>query len=174
MIWKTRVMKDNLTTPNLKGLTTDGIVCQMISALKTYKLQQYGSSTVNDCQVVLNHLIRKYSEPSKTKIYDSKELNPGQRNVREHAIPVKVIMQYLLGLSITISDEDLKETIKEYLNKNLIIVRLTPAEDKLLTKAGVSDSMPQGYSDPTHEYDQDIWSRYKLAGIYENIIFPTE
>lgn len=170
-------MKDNLTTQNLKGLTTDGIVCQMISALKTYKLQQYGSSTVNDCQVVLNHLIRKYSEPSKTKIYDSKaskELNPGQRKVREHAIPVKVIMQYLLSLKITQSDEILKKTIKEYLNENLIIVHLTPAEDQLLNRAGVSDSMPQGYSDPTHEYYQDIWSRYKLAGIYKNIILPEE
>ena len=130
-------------------------------------------------KILLNHLIRKYSEPSKTKIYNSKaskELKPGQKKVREHAIPVKVIMQYLLGLSITINDdEDLKEKIKEYLNKNLIIVRLTPAEDKLLTKAGVSDSMPQGYySDPTHDYYQNIWSRYKLAGIYKNIILPEE
>ena len=80
------------------------------------------------------------------------------------------------GMTVTINDdEDLKEKIKEYLNKNLIIVRLTPAEDKLLTKAGVSDSMPQGYySDPTHDYYQNIWSRYKLAGIYKNIILPEE
>lgn len=87
-------MKDNLTTPNLKGLTTDGIVCQMISALKTYKLQQYGSSTVNDCQVVLNHLIRKYSEPSKTKIYDSKaskELKHGQKKLESMLFPSKLL-----------------------------------------------------------------------------------
>ena len=94
-------MKANLTTPNLKGLTTDGIVCQMISALKTYKLQQYGSSTVNDCQVVLNHLIRKYSEPLKRDkkqiIYyskGSKSLKHGEKKIREHVIPVKTIMQY--------------------------------------------------------------------------------
>lgn len=166
-------MKDNLITTNIRGLTTEGIIYQMISALRTHKELKRG--TVNDCQVVLNHLIRKYSEPLKRegnqKIYSSKKLSQlelGKKKIREHAIPVKVIMQYLLDLNLEKGDENLKNTIEKYLNENLIIVYLTHDEDNELTKK-YRDSMPDKYKNPTSEYYQDIWCRYKLAGIYDNI-----
>ncbi|ATB69386.1 hypothetical protein SJPD1_1276 [Sulfurospirillum diekertiae] len=155
----------------MKGLTTDGIVCQIISALKTYKLQQYCISTINDCQVVLNHLIRKYSEPlkreSKRPMYCSKNLQEGVKKIREHVIPVKVVMEYLLSLKID-EEGSMKDTIKTYLDSNLIIVDLTDEEDKKLI-IEYKDSMPKAYAEPTSEYYQDIWCRYKLAGIYDNI-----
>lgn len=167
-------MKDNSITQNLKGLTTEGIIYQMISALRTHKELERG--TVNDCQVVLNHLIRKYSEPLKRDkkqiIYYSeglKRLKPGEKKIREHVIPVKTIMQYLLNLNLEIGDKNLKNTIEKYLNENLIIVYLTHDEDKMLTRIGIKDSMPQEYSNQNSEYYQDKWARYKVAGICETL-----
>ncbi|WP_041713489.1 hypothetical protein [Paraglaciecola sp. T6c] len=43
------------------ALSTDGISHQIVSSLMTYRKDKFG--TVNDCKVVLNHLIRKFSEP---------------------------------------------------------------------------------------------------------------
>ena len=43
------------------ALSTEGISHQIVSSLVTYNINGFG--TVNDCKVVINHLIRKFSEP---------------------------------------------------------------------------------------------------------------
>lgn len=42
------------------GLTLDGLAAQIVSSITIWKKTKLG--TINDCQVVVNHLIRKHHE----------------------------------------------------------------------------------------------------------------
>lgn len=154
------------------GLTTTGISHQIVSAIKTYK--DDGLGTINDCKVVINHLIRKYNEPlereGRQEVYRSSELIGQEQMIKEHLIPVKEIMRHLLEDCDTSDGKAFAEYVNSYLCKSLILVLITKDEDLLLSSSGYQQKMPHEYTDPTNELYGDIWSRYKCAGIYRNII----
>lgn len=152
------------------ALSTTGISIQIASALHTY--QEHDEVTINDCKVVLNHLIRKFSEPleneEKLQKYRSKNVTPEKGCIREHLMPVLTIMEEfiewkpceLLALS---------QRIEQRLREVIVIVLVTDEEDKALKSKGLNSKMPKGYGvegDPLYE---DIWARYKEAGIDKNI-----
>ena len=154
------------------ALTTKGISYQIVSAISTYKND--GLGTVNDCKVVINHLIRKYSEPlgkeGNQKVYRSSELRDQDKVIKDHLIPVKEIMHHLLE-ECDISDKRLfSEHVNSFLTKSLMLVLITKEEDLLLSSNGYQQKMPVEYRDPNSKLYGDIWSRYKCAGIYGNII----
>jgi len=155
------------------ALTTAGIAMQIASAL--HARQKYSEIvTINDCKVVLNHLIRKFSEPldSEGKLQErsSKNVVPGKGCVREHLMPVLTIMEEFIGW-----DEcelmDLARRIEQRLRKVILIVLVTDEEDKTLRSNGLNSKMPVGYKTEGDLLYGDIWARYKEAGIFENIIF---
>ena len=155
------------------ALSSLGIVYQIISSIKTYKIDNCG--TVNDCKVVINHLIRKFSEPLEKenlqKKYYSRSLNENSKVIKEHLLPVNHIMNYLLkDIDININRERLVEEILSYLNNALIIVYITEQEDNELNKAGVQRKMPQEFDDIHSPLYNDIWARYKVSNIFKNII----
>ena len=154
------------------ALTTKGISHQIVSAISTYKND--GLGTINDCKVVINHLIRKYSEPlekeGNQKFYRSSELRDKDKVIKEHLIPVKEIMHHLLE-ECDISDKRFfSEYVDTFLTKSLVLILITKEEDLLLSGNGYQQKMPAEYSDPNNELCGDVWSRYKCAGIYGNII----
>lgn len=154
------------------ALTTSGISAQILSSLSTYKTGKHG--TINDCKVVINHLIRKFSEPlskeGKQAIFYSKLLKDyNGKIIAEHLLPVKEIMTDLLNLrEVSISSGNI-EKMEGYLSEALVIVRITQSEDDTLNSKGFQQAMPFGYRENGHIFFKDIWSRYKAAGIYENI-----
>ena len=155
-------------------LTTTGIVHQIISSLKTYKIENLG--TINDCKVVINHLIRKFSEPlSKSgnqKIYSSINAKYEEKTIREHLLPVNEVMNHLFSLDFSRNVSNLAVEIEAYLTKALVVVNLTKEEDQKLNSSGLQKSMPASYREPTSELFNDPWARYKYAEIYKNIEFP--
>ena len=153
-------------------LSTEGVAHQIASALRTYKIDKLG--TVNDCKVVINHLIRCFSEPltkeGLQKQYYSKKITRDTITIREHVLPVKEIMNYFLELDLKHTELDLAILIQEYLIASLIIVDITKEEDSLLNECGYQQKMPEKYYDNTNLLYKDIWARYKCANIYNNIL----
>jgi len=157
------------------ALSTTGIAHQILSALITYQ-NNYG--TINDCKVVLNHLIRKFSEPLKKenrqKSYNSKMLKSSSKVVEEHLVPVNIIMNYFLELNSEIKLNHNKETverIEDYLEETLTIVFITKKEDMQLNKVGLQKQMPSEYYEVDNILFNDKWARYIKADIFKNIIF---
>ncbi len=148
-----------------------GIAHQIVSSLYTYRVDNLG--TVNDCKVVVNHLIRKFSEPltkeGLQKQYKSTLLKEGDKVIKEHLIPVKEIMETLLELNLDEPKFELAEQIHQFLTEALVIVRVSEAEDAILNKQGFQQKMPASYRDSNSVLHNDIWARYKSAGIYGNI-----
>ena len=154
------------------ALSTDGISHQIVSSLLTYRKDKLG--TINDCKVVINHLIRKFSEPlakeGLQQFYRSKNITENSRVIKEHLLPVHEIMNHLLSLNLDISKTDLAKEISQYLTKSLVIVSITEAEDETLNAHGYQRKMPLEYFDANHSLHSDAWARYKSAGIYSNIV----
>jgi len=154
------------------ALTTDGISHQIVSSLVTYKVDKLG--TLNDCKVVMNHLIRKFSEPlSKEELqqtYYSKELRKDTGFVKEHLVPVNEIMCYLLQIDLYDPKNIIAKNVKKYLSNALILVYITKDEDNILNSCGFQRKMPQEYFDKQSNLFNDTWARYKRSGIYNNII----
>lgn len=151
-------------------LSTQGISHQIVSALKTFKLEKLG--TESDCKVVINLLIRKFSEPlvkeGKQKEYSSKKLSSDNKRIKEHLLPVNEIMKYLFSIELNDKD-DLALIIHNYLLEAIVIVNITESEDYELNKHKCQRRMPDGFSDSNSDLFKDIWARYKCADIYKNI-----
>lgn len=159
------------------ALTTTGICIQILSSLSTFRRERV-RCTENDCKVVLNHLIRKFSEPllkqKKHQIFRSKNVNGflGE-TIDDHVVPVKVLMQFLLDLDdseIEINEENIV-SLEELLSSSLILVEITPDEDLKLNAAGFQSKMPAGWSIKNDSQYKDPWARYKAAGIYDFVDF---
>ena len=154
------------------GLSTEGISHQIASSLITFKIKKLG--TINDCKVVINHLIRKFGEPLEKeglqKTYYSKNISSNTKIIKDHLFPVNKIMDHFLALELSNPLLELSKDIKKYLYQNLIIVHLTEAEHAILNSKGYQKNMPDEYDDPDSKFYNDIWARYKCSEIYENII----
>ena len=153
-------------------LTRRGICGQILSSVETFRSTDLCSK--NDCQVVVNHLIRKFSEPlrreGKQRQFSSKTATiTGEPTVKDHLVPVKEIMAKILAWeSMALSDTNVHK-LDAFLVEMLVLVTITKDEDAQLNAAGLQQKMPGGYHDPEHEYFNDIWARYRAAGIYGNI-----
>lgn len=153
-------------------LSTQGVSHQIVSSLVTYRKDKLG--TVNDCKVVINHLVRKFSEPlakeGLQQFYRSKNITVNSRVIKEHLLPVNEIMNHLLAINLDMTKTDLAKDITQYLTSALVIVYVTEAEDRALNVRGYQRNMPQEYFDQNSSLYSDAWARYKLAGIYNNIV----
>ena len=153
------------------ALSTKGISHQIVSSLVTYRIDNLG--TINDCKVVINHLIRKFSEPltkeGLQQIYYSKNVTDLPSAIKEHLFPVNEIMNHFLSMPITSSKAELALLVHDYLVNALVIVYVTKKEDDKLNKCGYQRTMPEDYFNPHTPLFKDVWARYKSAGIYNDI-----
>ena len=154
-------------------LTRRGISAQILSAIATYR--QTGHCSINDCQVVVNHLVRKYSEPLKCdglqRVFTSRKAAQSEQPiVREHLVPVKEIMRRLLELEDVAITEVNLDHVESVLQELLVVVRLTPEQDATLNAAGFQQRMPDGYFDSDDDLHRDPWARYRAAGIFNDIV----
>ncbi|MBS0309427.1 MAG: hypothetical protein JSS58_10725 [Proteobacteria bacterium] len=153
-------------------LTTTGIAIQILSSLHTRK-KFPNDCSVNDCKVVVNHLIRKFSEPlnrnGESAVMQSKEVlkNTASHTVRDHAVPVIVLLEQLLAWpeeNLEIKSDNWKR-VEEFLKKSLLIVEVTREEDRTLTKNGFQREMPEEWSNENNCLHLDPLARYKKSKI---------
>lgn len=156
------------------ALTTTGIAIQILSSIRAFR-ENPSRCTVNDCKVVVNHLIRKFSEPlgrdGEAAVKKSKSVfmdKEGSSNIiREHAVPVIVLLEELLELdekSLVASEENV-EWIEKFLRESLLLVEVTREEDRQLSRKGFQRDMPDGWRDETNNLYRDPLARYKECGI---------
>ncbi len=153
-------------------LTLQGIAVQILGSIRTHR--DYPSlSSINDCKVVVNHLIRKFSEPlsrnSRQKhLCSSKAASTeGGGKLKDHAVPVIIILEQLLQLpddKLAINESNIRD-VMEFLGRSLMLVEITRDEDALLNSMGLTQRMPATWSTPGHEHFGDALARYKVAGI---------
>jgi len=153
-----------------EGLTLEGIAAQIIHSIivwKTFKL-----STRNDCQLVVNSLIRAYhsrlAAKNKTLLPSSKkaiaERKRGKRPVVEHAIPVACIMQHLLEKTVRgdfTTAQKLIPKVMKILEDSALRAWVAKSEHDTLRALGLEICMPNGHKHPW----PDRWARYNCAGI---------
>lgn len=153
-------------------LTTTGIAIQILSSLHTRRLYP-DQCTVNDCKVVVNHLIRKFSEPlgrtGESSIRQSAMVKAGEvgNTVRDHAVPVTVLVEQLLQWPhpiLEISQENI-EHLEQYLRDSLLIVEVTSEEDRVLSGRGFQRRMPEGWTSEGHELYRNPLARYIVCDI---------
>jgi hypothetical protein len=153
-------------------LTTRGIAAQILSSVQALKRHHQFCST-NDCKVVVNHLVRKYSEPlareGNQRHLRSRLVGNGETDdtVEDHAIPVIVLVEKLLSLrddQVVVSEANLQH-IERQLSESLLLVEITEGEDAILSAKGFQRRMPDGWGDSAHPYYRDPLARYKAAGI---------
>lgn len=143
------------------GLTKEGIAAQIIASIQTWK-DGYGSE--NDCEITVTNLIRNYSKPLNGDQchFSSKSLNGHPRKgIRDHLVPIEIIAAKLMehpDLSLTMQAIN---QVVDFLDNHLVIVRISKEEDQCLKSLKLQKSPLDA---------QDIWSRYKMAGIYDNIL----
>jgi len=128
---------------------------------------------VNDCKVVVNHLIRKFSEPlgrtGEGEIRKSKMVlaGGGGNTVRDHAVPVIVLLEQLLlwpDSSLEVSPENVSN-LERFLRDSLLIVEVTRDEDRVLSNLGFQRDMPDGWSTEGHALHGNPLARYIAGGI---------
>jgi hypothetical protein len=153
-----------------EGLTLEGIAAQIIHSIivwKTFKL-----STRNDCQLVVNSLIRAYhsrlAAKNKTSLPSSKKAiagrKRGNRPVVEHAIPVACIMQHLLDKTVKgdfTAAEKMIPKVMKILDASALRAWVAKSEHDTLRTLGLEICMPDGHKHPW----PDRWARYNVAGI---------
>ena len=153
-------------------LTTKGIAVQILGSVRTHRTHA-SICTVNDCKVVINHLVRKFSEPltkeSRHKRMKSVTVSAGDAGdtVEDHAIPVIVIVEHFLQLpdnKLDITEENIDLAIS-MLCDSLLLVEITRKEDNLISSSGYQRRMPDTWSTPGHPHYQDPTARYQAAGI---------
>ncbi|WP_232291520.1 hypothetical protein [Polaromonas sp. JS666] len=145
---------------------------QILSSVQAHTIHGEICST-NDCKVVLNHLVRKFSEPltrenGHRRLVSRKVANGATDDtVDDHAVPVIVIVEKLLRLpasELPITQENLKK-LEDFLRASLLIVEITRDEDLKLCSRGFQRCMPTSWSDPTSKLFQQHLARYVEAGI---------
>jgi len=156
------------------ALSTNGISAQILSSIAAYRSHgQY--CTENDCKVVLNHLLRKFSEPlartdNQQYFHSTQTVGYGGRVVIDHVIPIREIMHRLLRLeNIDVTTANVSK-LSEMLTESLILCEITEEEEDCLNENGLQQNMPAGWTVSGHEYEEDIWARYLEIGIHQNIL----
>lgn len=153
-------------------LTTTGIAIQILSSLRARRAHPE-QCTINDCKVVVNHLIRKFSEPlgrtGESEIRKSRAVlaGGGGNTVRDHAVPVIVLLEQLLQWpdSLLEVSPDNVARLEEFLRDSLLIVEITRDEDRTLSRRGYQRDMPEGWSTEGHALHGVALARYKECGI---------
>jgi hypothetical protein len=83
--------------------------------------------------------------------------------IKDHAVPLKVIREYLIKLysngGVTI------EGIAEVLDKYVSFATISRDEDRALGRMKLTSKMPECFDTPGHELFGDLHARYKCAGI---------
>lgn len=149
-------------------LTTDGIAVQILSSIRAFR-QYRTQCTTNDCKVVLNHLLRKFSEPLEREgaqhRKQSKAVLAGATDdtIVDHAVPVTVLVEHLLTLDETFLEPNTKNIawLKQFLTGALVLVEITRAEDLTLSKSGFQRRMPDRWTIASGE----TLARYREAEI---------
>ena len=151
-------------------LTTRGICVQILASVQAH--YEHGDlCTTNDCKVVLNHLVRKFSEPlsraNKQKRLTSRRVAAGETDdtVDDHAVPVMVLVEKLLELSPPkrqVNHANI-DAIEQFLTSSLVIVEITRDEDLRLCSSGFQRCMPKGWE--LESVVSDPLARYKAAGV---------
>lgn len=149
-------------------LTTKGISLQIISSIRALRDHPENCSE-NDCKLVVNHLIRKFSEPAKktgqAKVRLSAKVHAGgcRQIIKDHAVPVIVLLNNLL----TWADKDLIinnlniSRVEDFLIESLLLVAIDCEEDLLLSNSGFQRAMPPCWSDKSHIWYRDPLARYR-------------
>ncbi len=151
-------------------LTTRGICVQILASVRAH--HEHGDiCTTNDCKVVLNHLVRKFSEPlsraNNQRRMMSRRVADGETDdtVDDHAVPVIVLVEQLLRLPAPkrqVNDANI-QAIEKFLTSSLVIVEITRAEDLLLCSHGFQRCMPKDWK--LEDAASDPLARYKAAGV---------
>jgi hypothetical protein len=153
-------------------LTTAGIAIQILASIRAQRLNST-ICTKNDCKVVVNHLIRKFSEPlgraNQSEVRVSKKAAAGGdvTTIRDHAVPVIVLLDELLDWPdshIEVTPENASR-VEDFLRRSLLIVEITRDEDLRLSNRGYQRCMPKCWSDRTHHRYRDPLARYLECGI---------
>lgn len=154
------------------GLTKQGIVVQILSSLRARK-EHEALCTTNDCKVVVNHLVRKYSEPltreGGQQRRKSRAVAAGETDdtVDDHAIPVIVLVEELLDFDnkqVAVNETNLRR-VEALLDDSILLVEITRGEDAQLAANGYQQRMPEGWRVQGHPYHRDPLARYRAAGI---------
>jgi hypothetical protein len=153
-------------------LTTRGISIQILASIQAQRAHA-ASCTTNDCKVVVNHLIRKFSEPlgraNEGEVRMSAKVAAGNsgNTVRDHAVPVIVLLEHLLDWPdehVKISPENIQR-VECFLRSSLLIVEVTRDEDLLLSSRGFQRAMPNCWKTKGHNWYENPLARYKECGI---------
>jgi hypothetical protein len=155
-------------------LSTKGICAQILGSLATFRTHPE-HQTENDCKVVLNHLVRAFSEPLEKKgdrkYYRSKLIVDGYtgETIKDHVVPVKEIMAWLFQRpDVEINVESISE-LEQWLSSKLLIAEITTSEDAQLNSRGLQSRMPADWTGkPDCPYQANPWARYMQAEIYKN------
>ena len=77
----------------------------------------------------------------------------------EHVVPARVVVDLLVCLGKSATPDLCAKLIERY----AVVAIITRKEDLAFSANGLSNRMPDGWD------GQDIWARYKLVGLYEQI-----
>lgn len=156
-----------------QGLTLNGIAYHIVNAILLWEKGKdndiYG--TRNDCQLVINHLIRKYHdrlEAEKHIVTDytpqaTEARNKGGKVIKEHAIPVACVMRELIDRQCMALKGDLDTLVPEVeaiLQASAGRRYVSADEDRALIE--FVDKMPAGHE--RYRWD-DPWVRHTAVGI---------
>jgi len=143
------------------ALTKEGIAAQIIASIQTWN-DGYGSES--DCELTVSNLVRSYSKMRNGGRchFTSKSLNGHPRKgIKDHLVPIEMIAAKLMETAnLALTMQDINQVVA-YLDGHLIVVRISKEEDQRLKSVPVPQSLPD---------TEDIWYRYKTAGIYDNIM----
>ncbi|MGG7604699.1 hypothetical protein [Massilia sp. BKSP1R2A-1] len=153
-----------------EGLTLEGIAAQIVHSVLVWKTHEL--STRNDCQLVVNNLIRSYharlAARSKDPLPSSKkaitERKRGNKPIVEHAIPVACIMKHLLEKTVKgdfVDGPALIPKVMKVLDATALRAWVTKSEHNALRNLGLECCMPEGHKHPW----PDRWARYRIAKI---------
>ncbi|MGF1808120.1 hypothetical protein L4C31_23070 [Aliivibrio sifiae] len=115
----------------------------------------YGHVTKNDQRALSKY--NKTSELSKSAL-----LNPADKRVVEHIVPITVIYFEITAL---LEKERTAENIIKIITKMYKVRRVTEEEDLMLSRAGLQSSMPDEFYDVGHKLYRDLESRHIKVGI---------
>ena len=165
--------------PCVKGsqmsLSQPGIGVQILSSLATHRAHRGTYCTENDCIVVLNRLLRAFTEVPggrrRQAGFRSRRLdNYAGRPTNDHVVPIREIITRLFHLdSVEIHRANI-DALVHMLRESLVICSITSDENTKLTSAGLRQYMPFGWGVPGHPYENDAWARYKHVGIHHDIV----